>query len=225
MMYDRLGPSWYEQLEPFIISNEFDNIREFLIERSEKATVYPPAPVAYRAFKTCSFTNTKVVILGQDPYHDGSATGLSFSTTRKLTPSLLVILKVLSSELGINFFRSSDLTDWAQQGVLLLNTALSVEKGRPNSHKDIWIPFTDYVLKVLKEKKESLVWMLWGNQANAYANGIPNSHLVLSTIHPAATVYNRSLVFEPRFREANNYLDSRGLGMIEWIGFDNDLPF
>lgn len=223
LMYLRLGESWFEQLKDFILSEKYNKIREYLVARSEDTIIYPDAEVAFSAFKASPYDTTKVVIIGQDPYHDGSAHGLAFSTYNKLTPSLRVILKTMSEELGMQFFRHTNLTDIAQQGILLLNTALSVERKKPGSHLHIWQEFTEYVLSKLYEKAY-LVWMLWGNSAIEIAKP-PKNHSVLSTVHPAAVVYNSSNVFNPQFKVCNTLLKEHGLTTIEWYTQDDDLPF
>lgn len=225
LMLDRLGTSWYEQLESFIISEEFDKIRDYLALESENKIIYPPADKAYNAFKYCSYDKTKVVIVGQDPYHDGSANGLAFSTDGgKLPPSLRIILDTMSKEFDKRYYRYTNFYDLADQGVLLINTALSVEKKKPGSHIHIWKPFTETVISTLKQKPY-LVWMLWGKQALDAVGELPIGHDALVTVHPAATTYQPELKFEPRFQQANELLIRHGLEPITWYNEDDDLPF
>ena len=225
LMLNRLGMSWYEQLESFIISDQFDVIREHLLRESENKIIYPPADQAYSAFKMCPYDSVKVVIVGQDPYHDGSANGLAFSTNgTRLPPSLRVILKTLSTELEKQFFRLTGFEDLARQGVFLFNTALSVEAKKPGSHIKLWEPFTSAVISALKQKTY-LVWMVWGKQALDAVGEIPIGHSVLTTVHPAATVYQPELKFEPGFTKANDLLLEHGITPIDWYLYDDDLPF
>lgn len=227
LMEERLGSSWYEQLEHFIESSEFVIMRNRLISESIDNIVYPEPKIAYRAFSLCNFKNTKVVILGQDPYHDGNANGLAFSTDGNLTPSLRVIHSALSKEYNIPWWRGSDFSDLADQGVLLLNTALSVVKGKAGSHLSIWKEFTKAVITCLLSK-ENLIWMLWGKEALdavKSVGNIPYGHVLLHTVHPAAIKHNPNLVFEPGFLRANEILESWNLKPILWVDFRDDLPF
>lgn len=223
IMYNRLGSSWFELFKDFILSERFAILREYIDRRAEQRIIYPDAEIAYKAFKLCPYEDAKVVILGQDPYHDGSANGLAFSTDYKLTPSLRVILETISEEYSQRELRSTDLTSIATQGVLLLNTALSVEKGSPGSHLSIWKEFMELVLSKLYEKSY-LVWMLWGNSAKDIAK--PNNrHDVLATVHPVSTIYNPELKFEPKFQLCNALLNSHGYSPITWYEENDDLPF
>ena len=223
LMYNRMGASWYEQLEEYILSDNYQKVREYLDKRSEDTIIYPDAEQAFAAFKASPYESTKVVILGQDPYHDGSANGLAFSTYVKLTPSLRVILNSMSEELGLKYYRSTNLIDIAEQGVLLLNTAMSVERKKAGSHLHIWKEFIDTVLSRLYDKTY-LVWMLWGNSAKE-AVSPPQHHSVLSTNHPAAKIYNPDVEFKPQFLKCNELLRSHGLSEINWFYNEDDLPF
>lgn len=225
IMYDRLGVSWYEKLKDFIDSEAFNIIRTKLLEDSDTNIIYPPAAQAYRAFKLSSYDRTNVVVLGQDPYHDGIANGLSFSTTGKISPSLRVILKAMQEELSpIYSLRSTDFSDLAAQGVLLLNTALSVKQKQPGSHIALWKPFTDKVVQTLFEK-DKLIWMLWGTHALGAVGNVPSGHEILYSNHPAAQMYNPKLKFTPGFSRVNEILKKWNKDPIEWMEVQDDLPF
>jgi uracil-DNA glycosylase len=218
-----LGHSWYEQLEHYILSNDFLKLRDYIISRCNRTAVYPDADMAFKAFKTCPYNKVKVVIFGQDPYPDGTATGIAFSTNGKLNPSIREILKAMQEDLGTQHYRSTNLDDLAYQGVLLVNAALTVEHGKPGSHLEVWRNFTNAVVSSLLQK-ETLVWMLWGKSANELVKEVPSKHLLLSTVHPAAVSYNEGLKFYPEFAQCNTYLKSKGLEEINWF-YEDDLPF
>ena len=220
----RLGGSWTALLEEYLTSEHFQQVRGYLQVRSTKTAIYPTAELAFTAFQLCSYQSTNVVIIGQDPYPNDTANGLAFSTSHKLTPSLRNILDAMLVELNTPYWRSYDFSDLALQGVLLMNAALTVEHGKPGSHLHIWKPFTEIVIRCLKEK-ESLVWMIWGEKAAELVGQIPDNHLALYTVHPAASFYNTNLKFSPRFDLVNSYLITHGLNPIEWALASDDLPF
>lgn len=225
IMYDRLGVSWYEQLKSFIDSETFTILRNRLLDDCDNNVVYPSAMDAYRAFKLAPHSRVKVVIIGQDPYHDGSANGLCFSTKGKMTPSLRVILKAMSEELSpIHRYRSPEFADLASQGVLLLNTALSVKAGQAGSHLSLWEPF----FKEVKEKlfaRDRLIWMLWGMKAINAVGEVPDKHVVFKTVHPAATIYDTKNIFKPGFNSVNEQLKKWNELPIDWMAELDDLPF
>lgn len=224
VMYDRIGPDWYEQLEPFIESEEFAKLRSFLIDEAETKIIYPPANIAYEAFRLCPYEKTRVVILGQDPYHDGSANGLAFSTNGKVTPSMRVIQKAISRELETSYTLSPNLTSWANQGVLLLNTALTVREKTPGSHLHVWQGFTDAVIESLKQKSY-IVWMLWGTSARNSVKDVPPDHNMIYTYHPMVEIYDNTKMFVPDFKLCNLYLAEQGFSEINWLFDYDDLPF
>jgi uracil-DNA glycosylase len=182
--------------------------------------IFPPGSLIFNAFNTTTFDKVKVVILGQDPYiKPGEAMGLSFSVPKNVAipPSLLNIYKELHEDTGCSIAKHGDLTQWALQGVFLLNATLTVERGNSNSHASIgWHTFTDAVIRKLSEKKEGLVFMLWGNFAKKKSALIdPFKHLILEAPHPSPMA--GGAFFGCRhFSKANEYLASQGKEPVDW---------
>jgi uracil-DNA glycosylase len=176
----------------------------------------------FNAFNTTPLEQVKVVILGQDPYHGpNQAHGLSFSVQRgvALPPSLRNIFHELHADIGVEIPRHGDLTHWAEQGVLLLNSVLTVEAGQPTSHqKRGWENFTDHVIDVLNEQREHIVFILWGAYAQRKGQRIdPNKHLILKAAHPSPLAANRGGFFGCKvFSKTNNYLKHNGIEPINW---------
>jgi len=217
----KIEDSWREVLKEEFEQPYFQKIAIFL--KKEKATgkvIYPPGPLIFNAFNTTPFPNVKVVVLGQDPYHNpGEAMGLCFSVPKgkRTPPSLQNIYKELKTDLGCSVPNHGDLTKWAQQGVFLLNAMLTVEKNRPASHREIgWQLFTDSVIRKLSEEREGLVFMLWGAFARKKSSLIdPFKHLILEAAHPSPMA--KGAFFGSRhFSEANEYLLSQGKESIDW---------
>ncbi|WP_086225203.1 uracil-DNA glycosylase [Campylobacter devanensis] len=216
-----LDLEWQELLKEELNSQNFANIIKFL--NSQTGVIYPPKELIFNAFNLCKPSDLKVIIIGQDPYHNaGEAMGLAFSTPNniKTPPSLKNIFKELFDDLDCDIFtsRSSDLTSWANQGVLLLNTALTVEQNRPASHSKIgWQIFTAGVIRVINAKFDHCVFMLWGNHAKALSPLIdPNSHLILQAAHPSPLA--RGAFFGSRhFSKCNEYLLTHGKALIDWL--------
>ncbi|PKN02727.1 uracil-DNA glycosylase [Candidatus Dojkabacteria bacterium HGW-Dojkabacteria-1] len=184
-------------------------------------TIYPSKELIFRALELTPFENIKVVILGQDPYHgEGEANGLAFSVNKgiKLPPSLRNIYKELESDLGIKTPNHGDLTSWASQGVLLLNSVLTVEKDRPASHRNIgWEEYTDSIIREISEKKENIVFILWGKYAQSKKDLIDvRKHLVISSPHPSPFSANRGFFGSKPFSTTNTYLKSKGKKEIDW---------
>lgn len=182
--------------------------------------IYPPQKQIFNAFKL-PYKDVKVVILGQDPYHgEGEAHGFAFSTLAKsLPPSLKNIYKELYDDLGIKKdFSKGDLTDWVKQGVMLLNTGLTVEKDKPNSHKNLgWHNFTDVVIEKLNEKEEPIVFILWGNNAKDKKKYITNpKHLVIESAHPSPFSANYGFFGSKPFSKTNQFLKNNNLKEINW---------
>ncbi len=184
------------------------------------STVYPPAPQVFRAFDLCPFDKVKVVIVGQDPYHGkGQANGLSFSVSYGVTlpPSLKNIYKEIHSDLGVTPLVSGDLTRWAKQGVLMLNSVLTVLAGKPASHAgNGWELFTDAVIARLNEEREHIVFMLWGKYAQSKGMVVDRTkHLVLTSAHPSP--YSATMFFgNHHFSQCNGYLKKNGIDPIDW---------
>ena len=205
---------WDEVLHDEMQKSYFKYIKDFIKEERLSKTIYPPAKDLFNAFKLTDFNDIKVVILGQDPYHgEKEAMGLSFSVRRgvRTPPSLKNIFKELKDDLGIER-EDTDLSDWAKQGVFLLNTVLTVEKDKANSHKDIgWEIFTDYVIKQMNDRLNNVVFILWGRQARDKKRLITNpNHYIIESAHPSPlSAYNGFFGSKP-FSKTNNYLIVHG---------------
>ena len=216
-----IGNDWDEALKVIWNSNGFKNFYNKIMAEYDTKTIYPPKNYIFNALKLTSFKDTKVVIVGQDPYHEEhQAHGLSFSVQKgvKLPPSLQNIYKELESDLGIKPRVDGDLTGWAKQGVLLLNAVLTVEKGHAGSHRNMgWELLTDYIIKVLNTKNTPVVFILWGNFAKEKAKLITNPiHYIIMSPHPSPfSAYSGFFGSRP-FSKANNYLTTHGLTPIDW---------
>lgn len=218
----KIDSSWKDVLQPAFGRPVFHNLVLHLkMERAGGKVIYPPGSLLFNAFNNTPFEKVKVVILGQDPYHGpGQAMGLSFSVPRGITipPSLLNIFKELRNDTGLQIPGHGDLTQWAQQGVLLLNAALSVRANEPNSHAKIgWHEFTDEVIQVLSDKKERLVFLLWGRFAQDKIPLIDEmKHLVLRAAHPSPFSAEKGFFGCRHFSKANEWLMKNGLQPIDW---------
>lgn len=219
----QLEESWKISLAPFLLSPQMDNLRDFLFqEKQAQKIIYPPSKQIFSALNTTPLADVKVVILGQDPYHGpNQANGLSFSVQKgiALPPSLRNIFHELHTDLGILAPRHGDLTKWAKQGVLLLNSVLTVEAGQPTSHqKQGWEAFTDEVIDVLNEQREHVVFILWGAYAQRKGQRINRDrHLVLTAAHPSPLAANRGGFFGCKvFSKTNQYLKQHGIEPIDW---------
>ncbi|ENV02930.1 MULTISPECIES: uracil-DNA glycosylase [Acinetobacter] len=219
----QLEESWKISLAPFLLSPQMDNLRDFLFqEKQAQKIIYPPSKQIFSALNTTPLADVKVVILGQDPYHGpNQANGLSFSVQKgiALPPSLRNIFHELHTDLGIPAPRHGDLTKWATQGVLLLNSVLTVEAGQPTSHqKQGWEAFTDEVIDVLNEQREHVVFILWGAYAQRKGQRINrDKHLVLTAAHPSPLAANRGGFFGCKvFSKTNQYLKQHGIEPIDW---------
>jgi uracil-DNA glycosylase len=219
----RLEDGWKYSLSEFLLSPRMDSLREFLkSEIQANKVIYPPSSLIFNAMNTTPLNQVKAVILGQDPYHGpDQAHGLSFSVQKGLAlpPSLRNIFHELNSDLAIPVSKHGDLTQWAQEGVLLLNSVLTVEAGQPTSHqKQGWEDFTDAVIDVLNEQRENIVFILWGAYAQRKGQRIDqNKHLVLKAAHPSPLAANRGGFFGCKaFSKTNNYLKQNGIEPINW---------
>lgn len=217
----KIEPSWKAVLENEFEQPYFQSIAAFLRREKEAGKViYPPGPLIFNAFNSTPFDQVKVVILGQDPYHNpGEAMGLSFSVPRGIAtpPSLKNIYKELNSDVGVPIPAHGDLSSWAKQGVFLLNAMLTVEHKQAQSHQHIgWQNFTDAVIRKLSEQREHLVFMLWGNFARKKASLIDASrHLILEAAHPSPLAGGAFFGCK-HFSQANAYLEEHGLTPIDW---------
>ena len=217
----RIEESWKQALQSEFEKPYFAGLVASLHEEKARGEViYPPGSQIFRAFELTPVPQVKVVILGQDPYHNpGQAMGLSFSVPDGVPapPSLVNIFKEISSDLGIRMSGSPNLEPWARQGVLLLNSILTVRAGQAASHRSLgWETFTDAVIKYLSDNCDGIVFMLWGNFARTKATLIdPAKHLILEAAHPSPLA--RGAFFGCRhFSKANNFLTFRGKTPIEW---------
>lgn len=209
-----------------ILKNEFEkeyykNMMNFLDRVYKDRTIYPDKDEIFKALELSDFYDTKVVILGQDPYYNyGQAEGLSFSVKSgvSLPPSLKNIYKELKNDLGIEISNNGSLISWARQGVLLLNASLTVEDKKPNSHKDIgWQIFTDEIISTLNSRKEPLVFILWGNFARSKKKLINNpSHLIIESSHPSPLSARRGFFGSKPFSRTNDFLKSHNIKEIDW---------
>ncbi len=218
------GNDWDENLKNEFKKEYYLNLREFLKIEYSHRRIYPPMNDIYNALRYTSLADTKVVILGQDPYHGyGQAHGLCFSVKDGVIPppSLKNIFKELENELGIKPPESGELTGWAKQGVLLLNTTLTVREASPQSHKGQgWEILTDRIISVLNDNSSPKVFMLWGGNARTKSSLITNnSHLVLQCAHPSPLSAFSGFFGCGHFIKANNFLVNAGLTPIDWSRF------
>ena len=216
-----LGNDWDKILENEFQKDYYKSIRAFLKNEYFSRTIFPPMHDIFNALKYTPYSEAKVVILGQDPYHEiGQAHGLSFSVKKgvKIPPSLVNIYKELNSDIGMKIPNHGELTSWAKQGVLLLNATLTVREGMANSHKDIgWSIFTDEVIKKLNERNTPVVFILWGANARSKKKYITNkNHLIIESAHPSPLSVYRGFIGCRHFSQANNYLTSQGKQPIVW---------
>ncbi|MEM6396306.1 MAG: uracil-DNA glycosylase [Bacteroidota bacterium] len=218
----KIHPSWKAALKEEFKQPYFQALTQFI--KSEKATgkaVYPPGSLIFNAYDTTPLEKVKVVILGQDPYHNpGQAMGLSFSVPRGVTipPSLRNIYKEINTSLDLAVPRHGDLTNWAQQGVFLLNAMLTVVKNKPLSHaKSGWQNFTDATIRAISREREGVVFMLWGSFARKKKVLIDEEkHLILESAHPSPLSASRGFFGNEHFKKANEYLAEQGQEKIDW---------
>lgn len=217
----KIADDWKEVLLAEFSKPYFHKLVEFVKSEYAAHTVYPSGPNIFNAFDWCSYKNTKIVIIGQDPYHGpNQANGLSFSVKDGIPPppSLQNIFKELRDDLGKEVPVTGNLERWARQGVLLLNATLTVRARTPGSHQNRgWEEFTDAVIRVLNDQKENLVFILWGAYAQKKGSIIDESkHFVIRSAHPSPFAAHKGFFGSKPFSKANTYLKSKGLGEIEW---------
>lgn len=215
-----LTNDWWELLEDEFREPYYISLRERLIEEYRERTIYPDMYHIYQALNLTSFAETKVVILGQDPYHEpGQANGLAFSVYEgtPLPPSLRNIFKELEDDLGIRA-SSGDLTPWAKEGVLLLNATLTVRRGEANSHQYLgWERFTDSIIRRLNERPTPTVFILWGANAKKKKTFLTNPvHCMIESAHPSPLSAHRGFFGSKPFSKANEFLTDRGIRPIRW---------
>lgn len=217
----KIEESWKKQLQNEFEKDYFINLTNFIRNEYQTKQIFPPAKLIFNAFEHTPFDKVKVVILGQDPYHnDGQAHGLSFSVNDgiQFPPSLINIFKEINSDLGIPIPKSGNLTRWADQGVLLLNATLTVQAHQAGSHQNKgWENFTDAAIKKLADERENIVFLLWGSYAQKKAAFIDsNKHLILKSVHPSPLSAHRGFFGNKHFSQINDYLTSKGLTPIQW---------
>ncbi len=213
--------SWKNVLDNQFNASYFTQLKEFLVEEKSQYKIFPPGSQIFNAFNFTPFDQVKVVLLGQDPYHGpGQAHGLCFSVPDGIAkpPSLQNILKELNSDLGIQVTASGNLEKWAKQGVLLLNATLTVRAHQAGSHQNKgWETFTDAAIRALAEQREHLVFILWGNYAQAKESLIDSSkHLILKTVHPSPMSVTRGFFGCKHFSKTNDYLRKHDIKEIDW---------
>ena len=216
-----LGNNWDILLKDEFKKDYYINLRKFLVSEYKTQTVYPDMNDIFNSLKLTDYKDVKVVILGQDPYHEpGQAHGLCFSVKKGVEPppSLQNIYKEIHAELGLPIPPHGELTDWAKRGVLLMNTCLTVRKGQANSHKGVgWEIFTDNIIKLLNERPEPIVFLLWGRNARDKAKLITNpAHLVLESAHPSPLSAYNGFFGNGHFKKANDFLHKTYGREIDW---------
>jgi len=212
--------TWTEILAPIKNTEYFENLWEKVKEKYSQDQCFPPPKQIFRALELTSFEEVKVVIIGQDPYHNHfQANGLCFSVSEKVSspPSLKNIFKELEDDLGISR-TNPELDDWAKQGVLLLNATLTVKAHEPNAHKDLgWEKFTDFIIKEISDKKENVVFVLWGAFAQKKEELINSSkHFIIKSPHPSPFSVYRGFYGSRPFSKINNFLESKNIEKISW---------
>jgi len=217
----KIEDSWRKRLESEFDKSYFTELAQFVEEEYATQTIYPNAKNIFKAFEICPFEATKVVILGQDPYHGpAQAHGLCFSVQEgiKPPPSLINIFKEIREDVGKPIPTSGDLTRWAKQGVLLLNATLTVRASSPASHQGRgWEIFTDAVIKLISDQKEKVVFILWGAYAQKKGDIINASkHLIIKSAHPSPFSVYKGFFGSKPFSKTNAYLKNKGLAEVDW---------
>ena len=218
----KLEDSWKRYLSAEFDKEYFANLTKLVRQEYQNHQCFPPGRQVFNAFNLCPFNDVKVVIIGQDPYHEpGQAMGLSFSVPVGTTipPSLVNIFKEIQQDLGNSIPQDGDLTRWSKQGVLLLNATLTVRAHEANSHQKLgWNQFTDAAIKALSDHRQGLVYMLWGGYARSKRYLINQQHnLILESVHPSPLSANRGGWFgQHQFSRCNAYLESKGIAPIHW---------
>lgn len=216
-----IGNEWDALLAEEFNKEYYQRLRQFLISEYNSRRIYPPMNDIFNALRATSYSSVKAVILGQDPYHgEGQAHGMCFSVKKGVAPppSLVNIFKELNADLGVKIPPHGELTQWAKNGVLLLNTVLTVREGQPNSHRGMgWEILTDRIIELLNEREKPIVFMLWGGNARAKKKLITNPrHLVLECAHPSPLSAYNGFFGCRHFSKANAFLEANGLGGINW---------
>lgn len=218
----KIEPSWKQVLQEEFNKPYFEELTDFVRDEYKSKTVFPPPKDIFKSFDLCPFDKVKVVILGQDPYHGpNQAHGLCFSVNQgvPMPPSLQNIYKEIQSDIGGEMPNHGNLEHWAEQGVFLLNAILSVVAHMPTSHQNKgWETFTDEVIRIISEKKEHVVFMLWGAYAQSKEWMIDESkHLILKAPHPSPLSASRGFFGCRHFSKANEFLKKNGIEEIKWV--------
>ena len=216
-----LNDDWYKFLQDELGKEYFVNLEKFIDNEYKKNVIFPPKENIFRAFNLLELDKVKVVIIGQDPYHGlNQANGLAFSVSSKskIPPSLHNIYKELVDDIGCNYPSNGNLTEWAEQGVLLINTVLTVVQSQANSHKNRgWEIFTNAVIKKLAQEYENIVFILWGSAAQKKAVLIDETkHHIVSSVHPSPLSSYRGFFGSKPFSKVNSYLEQKKIVKIEW---------
>ena len=216
----QIRKSWYEILQPEFTKEYFVNLQKFLDYEYKNYEVYPSQEKIFNALNFVPLDKIKVVIIGQDPYHEpNQAQGLSFSVPENvdIPPSLVNILKEIQNDLGIQCLKHGNLERWARQGVLLLNTVLTVRRGQANSHKDKgWEKLTRKIIEIVGAREKSIVFLLWGSYAQGYQDLIGSHHLILKAPHPSPLSSYRGFFGCKHFSKCNDFLKNKGHTPIDW---------
>lgn len=217
----KIHESWKKVLKKEFDKDYFVRLVDFVKNEYQIGKVYPPPKMLFNAFDLCSFDDVKVVILGQDPYHGiNQANGLSFSVNKGVSvpPSLLNIYKEMKSDIGVDNGKNGDLSGWARQGVLLLNATLTVKANQAGSHQNKgWEEFTDAAIKLISDKKDHVIFILWGAFAQKKAVLIdPIKHLVVQSAHPSPFSADRGFFGSRPFSKTNDWLTEHNLKTIDW---------
>lgn len=216
----KFNNSWDQLLEDEFNKPYFINLMKFLENEYQEKTIFPKQEDLFNAFKYTKYEDVKVVILGQDPYHEiGQAHGLAFSVLEgvKFPPSLKNIFKELNSDLAIEIPKSGNLIKWANEGVLLLNTVLSVESGKAGSHQNKgWESFTDRIIEVLNKREKPIIFVLWGNFAKSKKKLIGNNHIILEAAHPSPLSAYHGFFGCKHFSKINEILKNNNQKEIDW---------
>lgn len=216
----KIKKNWYELLKPEFEKEYFKKLQAFLDEEYATRTIYPTMENIFNALNFVPYNDVKVVIIGQDPYHEpNQAQGLSFSVPEnvEIPPSLVNIFKEIHDDLGIDPINSGDLTRWAKQGVLLLNTTLTVRCHQANSHRGHgWEEFTGEIINLLSKREKPIVFLLWGSNAQAFADKIASHHLILKAPHPSPLSSYRGFFGCKHFSKCNDFLIKNNETPINW---------
>lgn len=217
----KIEKSWKKILNSEFKKEYFNSLVSFLKDEYKNNIIYPPGKKIFSSFDYCPFNKVKVVIIGQDPYHGiNQANGLCFSVNKeiKIPPSLFNIFKEIKNDVGIDIPDHGDLEGWAIQGVLLLNSILTVRKNLPGSHSNKgWEIFTDKVISIISKNKNNIVFLLWGNYAKSKLKNIDrNKHLILTSSHPSPFSANNGFFNSFHFSKTNNYLKKNNIREIKW---------